>query len=164
MAETNSVRVSRIIRASADRLFDAWTDPQKLIHWWRQAGDGWTFAAASIDLRVGGRYRLAMKAPDGTLHAAIGEYRQIERPFRLVFTWNWEQPANRVGDTVVTVEFRDASGQGTEIVVTHEGFAEGVRMGRHERGWTELLTLLECAVRDQPDQERKEEHAPPMVS
>jgi uncharacterized protein YndB with AHSA1/START domain len=142
----NSVRVSRTICASADRLFDAWTDPQKLMHWWRQATEGWAFAAASIDLRVGGRYRLAMTAPDGKLHAAVGEYRQIERPIRLIFTWDWEEPANSVGDTLVSVEFKDAGRNRTEVVVTHERFADPARMGRHEQGWTDLLALLERAI------------------
>jgi uncharacterized protein YndB with AHSA1/START domain len=142
----NSVRVSRTICASRDRLFDAWTDPQKLMHWWRQATEGWAFAGASIDLRVGGRYRLVMTAPDGKLHAAVGEYRQIERPIRLIFTWDWEEPANSVGDTLVSVEFKDAGRNRTEVVVTHERFADPARMGRHEQGWTDLLALLERAI------------------
>jgi len=164
IAEANSVRVSRVIRASADRLFDAWTDPQKLMHWWRQTDEGWSFGAASVDLRVGGRYRLAMRGPDGQLHAAVGEYRQIERPFLLVFTWDWEEATNRLGDTVVTVEFRDANGEGTEVLITHERFLDRLRMGRHEQGWTELLTLLDRAITGLPDLERKEEHAPRTVS
>jgi uncharacterized protein YndB with AHSA1/START domain len=142
----NSVRVSRTICASAGRLFDAWTDPQKLMHWWRQAAEGWAFAAASIDLRVGGRYRLVMTAPDGKVHAAVGEYRQIERPVRLVFTWDWEEPTNSVGNSLVSVEFKDAGSNGTEVVITHERFADPVHIGRHMQGWTELLTLLERAV------------------
>jgi uncharacterized protein YndB with AHSA1/START domain len=77
---THALRVSRTIRADADTLFRAWTDPQELSHWWSQAGDGWAFASASIDLRVGGRYRLAMLAPDGQTHVAVGVYREVERP------------------------------------------------------------------------------------
>lgn len=146
IATPNSLQVSRTIRASAERLFQAWTDPQKLTHWWRQAGEGWAFAGASIDLRVGGRYRLAMTAPDGKLHAAVGEYRLIERPTRLVFTWDWEESASSVGDTLVSVEFSDRGGNETEVVITHERFADTARLGRHQQGWTELLMLLEHAV------------------
>jgi uncharacterized protein YndB with AHSA1/START domain len=141
-----SVRVSRTIRADAERLYQAWTDPKKLMHWWRQEADGWEFASAAIDLRVGGRYRLAMTAPDGKVHAAVGVYRQIERPLRLVFTWDWEEPTRSVGDTLVTVEFRENGTNVTEVVVTHERFADPARVGRHEQGWTELLRLLERGV------------------
>jgi uncharacterized protein YndB with AHSA1/START domain len=143
MTTSDSLRVSRIIAADADTLFQAWTDPHVLVDWWRQEDDGWAFAGASIDLRVGGRYRLAMTAPDGKIHAATGLYREIQRPTRLVFTWDWEEAINSVGDTLVTVEFKEAGAQRTEVVVTHTRFADAARMGRHRQGWTELLRLLE---------------------
>ena len=142
----NSVRVSRTIRADAERLFQAWTDPQGLLHWWRQEAEGWAFAGATIDLRVGGHYRLAMTAPDGKVYAAVGVYREIERPVRLVFTWDWEESMRGVSDTLVTVDFKETGTNVTEVVVTHERFTDPARMRRHEQGWTELLRLLERAV------------------
>src|SRR5262245_28270827 len=140
---THSLRVSRVIQADADTLFQAWTDPDELMHWWRMEGDGWKFAGATIDLRVGGHYRLGMTAPDGNAHTAVGTYRDILRPRRLQFTWDWENPANRVGETVVTVEFNAVGAGRTEVVITHQGFAESVRKDRHEHGWTQLMNLLE---------------------
>ncbi|HEU0092681.1 MAG TPA: SRPBCC domain-containing protein [Vicinamibacteria bacterium] len=123
----HSLRLSRIIRADAATLFRAWTDPEEL-------------------LRVGGRYRLGMTDPDGRKHFAVGLYREIRPPVRLVFTWDWEEPAIRVGDTVVTVEFEDAVGDRTEVVLTHERFTDPARMGRHQEGWTDLLNLLQRHV------------------
>ncbi len=123
----HSLRLSRIIRADAATLFRAWTDPEEL-------------------LRVGGRYRLGMTDPDGRKHFAVGLYREIRPPVRLVFTWDWEEPAIRVGDTVVTVEFTDAVGDRTEVVLTHERFTDPARMGRHQEGWTDLLNLLQRHV------------------
>ena len=151
-----SLRVTRIIAADAQTLFRAWTDPQVLMHWWRQEGEGWAFAGAAIDLRVGGRYRLAMIDPEGKTHAATGVYREVERPERLAFTWDWEDPGRSVGETLVTVEFNDAGEERTEVVVTHERFAEAASMGRHEQGWTELLLLLERSLVDglSPGKER----------
>jgi uncharacterized protein YndB with AHSA1/START domain len=145
-AATHSLRVSRVIGTDPDTLFRAWTSPQELMHWWRQEGNGWTFAGASIDLRVGGRYRLGMTDPDGKTHVAVGIYREVQRPVRLVFTWDWEGPTDGVGDTLVTVEFKDAGVNLTEVVVTHKRFADPGRMGRHEQGWTELLGLLERSI------------------
>ena len=145
-AANNALRVSRIIRADADTLFRAWTDPIQLANWWRQEGDGWAFAGASVDLRVGGRYRLGMTGPDGRSHVAVGVYREVRRPARLAFTWDWEDSDSRVGNTLVTVEFKEAGHNRTEVVLTHEHFADAARMGRHEQGWTELLRLLERSV------------------
>jgi len=143
MTPSAAVRVSRVIKADADSLFRAWTDSQDLAHWWRMEGDGWAFAGASLDLRVGGAYRLAMTDPAGQTHVAMGTYREITRPTRLAFTWDWENPVHRVGDTLVTVEFKPVDRDTTEVIITHERFADATRAGRHEQGWMELLHLLE---------------------
>jgi uncharacterized protein YndB with AHSA1/START domain len=143
---TNSVRLSQRIRASQERLFRAWTNPEELVHWWRMEGDGWAFAGADVDLVVGGKYRLAMTDPDGTLHAAYGVYREIDRPTRLAFTWEWENKASKLGDTLVTVEFRKIDDELTEVVLTHEGFADAARMAGHDKGWAQLLRLLDRAA------------------
>lgn len=137
-----SLQVSRVIQADAATLFRAWTDPRELALWWRMSGNGWAFAGAAIDLRVGGRYRLSMTAPDGRTHTATGVYHEVQPPNRLAFTWDWEDPASRVGETLVTVEFKNAGDRRTEVVLTHERFADADRMARHEQGWTDLLSLL----------------------
>jgi uncharacterized protein YndB with AHSA1/START domain len=144
---THSIRVVRTIRADREKLFHAWTDPEALMHWWRMDGEGWAFAGATIDLRVGGRYRLGMTSPDGKSHVAVGEYREIQQPARLVFTWDWEDPSSRVGETLVTLEFKDAGNQQTEVVLTHDRFADAARSRSHEQGWTQLLGLLERATK-----------------
>jgi uncharacterized protein YndB with AHSA1/START domain len=87
-----------------------------------------------------------MTGPDGRTHVAVGVYREIQRPVRLVFTWDWEDPTSRVGATLVSVEFKDRGGNLTEVVLTHSRFADPARMGRHEQGWTELLALLERSI------------------
>ena len=146
---TNSLQVSQTIRADADRLFRAWTDPEQLVHWWRMDADGWAFAGASIDLKVGGKYRLGMTSPEGKTHVAFGEYREIQRPTRLAFTWNWENPAESVGETLVTVEFKSAGKNMTEVVLTHDRFSDAARAASHEQGWTQLLRLLDRAMKEE---------------
>ena len=139
----HALRVSRRIRATPERLFRLWTDPAQLRHWWRMDGPGWSFAGADVDLRVGGAYRLAMTGPDGQEHVAVGVYREVAPPTRLAFTWDWENPANRVGDTLVTIDLRDAGDGVTDVVLTHVRFPNAERAASHERGWTQLLKLLD---------------------
>ena len=55
--------IPRIINAPRERVFQAWTEPARLLHWWR-AQDGWTTPILEVDLRVGGRYRLGMQDPE----------------------------------------------------------------------------------------------------
>jgi uncharacterized protein YndB with AHSA1/START domain len=111
-------------------------------------GPGWSFSGATIDLKVGGRYRLAMTSPDGKAHVAIGEYKDVQRPARLAFTWDWEDEASRVGDTLVTVELNAVGDDVTEVVLTHERFADAARAAGHESGWTQLLRLLDRATQE----------------
>jgi len=139
----NSLRVSRIIQATPDALFAAWTEPAQLRKWWRMDGEGWSTSETTLDLRVGGKYRLGMLGPDGTSHIAIGEYREVRRPTRLVFTWEWEDPTQSVGATIVTIDFKDVGNGATEVVLTHEGFGDEKKVAGHEKGWTQLLKLLD---------------------
>ncbi|MEP6494470.1 MAG: SRPBCC domain-containing protein [bacterium] len=146
---TNSLQVSQTIRATRERLFRAWTDPDELMHWWRMDEEGWAFADASVDLKVGGRYQLGMTGPDGKTHRAVGVYREVDPPARLAFTWDWEDPAHRVGETLVTIEFNSVGEGMTEVILTHERFTDAARLGGHERGWTQLLKLLDRLVEEE---------------
>jgi uncharacterized protein YndB with AHSA1/START domain len=87
-----------------------------------------TSPSAEIDLRVGGRYRGAMLAPDGTEMAVVGEYTEIAAP-----------------ETLVTVEFRDL-GDMTEVALTHERFLSVESRDQHHHGWTSTFVYLEQAL------------------
>jgi uncharacterized protein YndB with AHSA1/START domain len=130
-----TVVVRRTIAATAEELFDAWLDPEALAIWMRPGTTHRT--TATVDARVGGRYRIVMEVEQKSIPHA-GEYRVIDRPRRLVFTWNSPPTDNR--DTLVTVDFV-AAGNRTEVIITHEQLPEGVREG-HSRGWTSALEKL----------------------
>jgi uncharacterized protein YndB with AHSA1/START domain len=133
-----SLRVSRVIKASPEKVFDAWTLPEHLKRW--SCPEGMEVAEAQVDLTVGGRYRLRMQSPEGKVHTAVGLYREIERPRRLVYTWDWEEES--IGETIVTVEFNDLGGS-TEVTLIHELFPNAEAKVGHEEGWTSCLNRLE---------------------
>jgi uncharacterized protein YndB with AHSA1/START domain len=99
---------------------------------------------ASADVRVGGRYRIAMREVGGEEHKVGGTYREVEDHKRLVFTWAWESMPER--QSIVTVELKPDGG-GTLVTLTHAQFADAEARDRHEHGWTgsfdKLVTLLE---------------------
>lgn len=136
-----SLRVSRVILAEPETVFAAWTEPKQLLRW--SCPEGATVTDAQVDLRVGGKYRLRMKGSEGEVHTAVGVYREIERPHRLVFTWDWLEQDHAVGETVVTVEFKDLGGS-TEVVLSHELFPSAEAKASHEEGWTSCLNRLEA--------------------
>ena len=137
------IEVSRRIRASASDLFWAWIDPDELALWWCREGPGWDFVSASVDPRVGGAFRLAMRGPSGRTHVAIGRYKEMVPDVRLVFSWDWEGDLDRMGETQVTVTFTTAGDSCTDIHIIHEGFAvQTERAGGHGDGWSELLNRM----------------------
>jgi uncharacterized protein YndB with AHSA1/START domain len=133
-----AVVVRRTIAASAEVLFDAFLDPYALSEWMRPGAIRST--VATVDARVGGRYEIVMQGESGAIPHS-GEYRHIDRPKRLVFTWH--SPHTGPNETLVTVDFV-AVAKGTEVVVTHELLPEDARPS-HSRGWTSGLEHLDEA-------------------
>ncbi len=134
----NTLTIRRVIKAPVEEVFNAWTRPQHLQHWWRAHPD-WETYDTEVDLRVGGGYRLGMRNPeDGLTYICYGKFREVVPPTKLVYTWSWEPPGHDVGETLVTVEFLD-KGDATELVLTHERFPTSGAAQEHNTGWTGAL-------------------------
>lgn len=126
-----AVRLSRTIAADRQRVWNAWTRPEEMKQWSCPAPGG--CQGVESDFRVGGSFTIRMDV-DGKAHNAFGTYKEIDEPRRLVYTWDWEEEENAMGETVVTVEFSEVDG-GTRVDLVHEGFpVEEARKG-HEEGW-----------------------------
>jgi len=136
------VTVRREIAATAEELFDAWLDPASLAVWMRPGNI--RHATARVDARVGGSFEIVMHGATET-YPHTGVYREIDRPRRLVFTWN--SRAALQNDSLVTVEFRPA-GAMTEIVLTHEGLPNLEAVAAHNQGWSDILARLADTGRD----------------
>jgi len=132
-----SLVVRRIIRSTPERLFEAWTQPNQLKQWW--GPDGVTCIAAEIDLRVGGRYRIANQFPDGSIVWIIGEFQIIDPPHRLSYTWQIEESSG--SPELVNVRFEPRDGA-TEVIVTHTRIPDRTTRNRHEQGWRGCLDGL----------------------
>ena len=66
------------------------TTPEHIQQWMRPE-PGMAVPLASMDLRVGGRFRIQMKKPDGEFFTAAGVFQEVKPPERLVYTWDWEK-------------------------------------------------------------------------
>jgi uncharacterized protein YndB with AHSA1/START domain len=118
--------------APREIVFEAWIDPEG-IHEWMCPGDVIS-AEATLDVRVGGSFRLVMKSKDRD-HVHVGTYQVVEPPSKLVFTW---AGADNPGDmTLVTVELF-AHGEESELVLTHERFLKTDLAQRYENGWSAI--------------------------
>ena len=138
------LQMNRRIEAPRERVFEAWTSPEVLREWWR-AGPDWETPAAEVDLRPGGSYRLSMRNPEGETHTVVGEYKEIQPPERLVYTWSWESNTDEMAGSMgslVTVEFKEDDGA-TEVSLTHSGFADENISDMHAHGWDACISNLE---------------------
>ena len=128
--------VRKLLPATRDEVFAAWTDAESLRQW-MCAGDA-TEARATLDVRVGGTFRIDMIA-GSAVYEHTGEYLEVDPPRRLVFTWVSRGTNHR--RTVVTVELHE-DGDETELVLTHEGLPSAEAARQHRAGWSSIVEKL----------------------
>jgi uncharacterized protein YndB with AHSA1/START domain len=128
------LRLVRTFNAPAEAVFDAWTSAEMLRRWW-PAGSDWETPVADVDVRVGGRLRLVMRSPDGEEFGGGGEYREIIRPERLVFTWTWDGHLGHEGTQLVEVEFKEGEDGTTTVSLTNRGLRDEESKRSHREGW-----------------------------
>jgi len=137
--------IERTFDAPPGLVFDVWTRAEHLGKWF--GPKDFTLPFCEIDFRVGGSYRCCMRSPGGEDHWVWGEYREIVRPAKLVFTWNRGQDAR--GDlwssTVIEVTFAEHSGQ-TLFRLHQSEFETTSYRDEHGFGWGQSLDRLASFV------------------
>lgn len=127
--------LSRVFDAPRDLVFDVWTDPAHLAHWW--GPDGFTLTTHSLDFRPGGHWRFIMHGPDGRDYHNHVVYVAIDRPERLVYKHAGEKDTAEIsfestitfteqaGKTEVTMRSLFPTPAALEYVVKNFGAVEG---------------------------------------
>ncbi|MBI3394630.1 MAG: SRPBCC domain-containing protein [Spirochaetia bacterium] len=140
------LRIEKRINAEPARLFRAWLEPKDFSRWFLSGVD---LGAVHLDPRPGGRFRIEMISK-GKILPHEGEYRTIEEPSKIVFTWRSHATGGR--DTLVTVTFTpvntaadNGSGAKPETLITlvHEQLESETEITSHTQGWTNILASLE---------------------
>jgi uncharacterized protein YndB with AHSA1/START domain len=134
--------IRRVYRVAPAKLWRAWTDPRALGRWFGP-GEADSVTSAELDVRVGGRYRIAFLAPDGAEHVAAGVYKEVVPNSKLVFTWT-RQGMPEI-DSQITIELR-AVPEGTELSFVHEQFPDAAARDDHETGWLPTFSKLEAFI------------------
>lgn len=131
-SSSQPLRIERTFAAPIAAVFDAWISVEVLRRWW-PAGRDWETTIAEVDVRVDGRLRLVMRAPDGGEYAGEGRYVEVSRPDRLVFTWRWDAPTG-ARDQLVEVSFTANADATTTVVLVNSGI-EDAAVEDHRTGW-----------------------------
>lgn len=140
LASRPSLTLKRRIDAIPEKVFAAWTDPEKIAHWFGPSQVKAGSVRAEIDLRVGGRYRISFESGDGEYFQVDGVYRELTPNARIAFSWAWYTTPERESQVTVSLQ---PDGGGTLLTLHHEQFSDEAARDGHARGWTELLGKLE---------------------
>ena len=129
--------ITRVFDAPRELVWDAMTDPEKVVHWWGPRGFSTTIE--QMDVRPGGEWKHVMHGPDGTNYPNHSIFQEVVKPERLVyfhsghreggssvskvFTWTFE--TLEAGRTRVTIHMVFASTEERDRVVKEFGAIEG---------------------------------------
>ena len=147
----SKLEVRRMFTAPREKVFEAWTQRDKVEKWMCRFPKHETRYTA-YDARPGGTNVMEVENPQGETFKQSVTFCDIEPPKKLVFTWAWQkfsasgQKIDEVHDTLVTVEFQPR-GTFTEVILTHEGFRNAEQREAHNKGWNGCLDLLEAELK-----------------
>jgi uncharacterized protein YndB with AHSA1/START domain len=157
--------ITRVFGAPRDLVFKAWTEPERLVHWWGPRE--FTSPVWKIDLRVGGEYLNCMRSPDGQDYWSTGVYREIVEPERIVCTDSFADaegnpvPASHYGmsgdwssELLVTVTFEEHDRK-TKLTLRHAGIPAGENRELAEEGWRGSLDKLAEYLASEPARAKK---------
>jgi uncharacterized protein YndB with AHSA1/START domain len=132
-------------RAPRAKVFETWTRPEWLKKWFR-ADEGFTCTLAEVDLRVGGKFALAMALPGREETRFEGEYQVVHPERALVYTWHGGEGPHV---TLVTALFSDR-GSGSRIDFTHGVFSSPDSKAQHMKGWMMCFRMLGVVLGEAP--------------
>ena len=133
ITESGVLEYEVTVAAPPEVVFDYFVDPDKIVQWMGNA--------ATLDARAGGIFRLEYKQD-----TARGEFVEVDRPRRVIFTWGWEDPGDAVQPGASTVEVDlEPDGDSTRVRIRHLGLDEASQK-THEEGWVYFMPRLVEAV------------------
>jgi uncharacterized protein YndB with AHSA1/START domain len=136
---TQTVRFHRVLRATPERIYRAFLDPDAMVKW--LPPHGFTGRIHQMDARVGGSYKMSFtNFSTGSSHSFGGTYVELVPNERLRYTDKFDDP-NLAGEMITTIELRAVS-CGTELNICQEGIPAMIPAEMCYLGWQESLTLL----------------------
>ena len=142
-ADGLTLEFKRVLPAAPPEVFRLFADPDELAKWWGPAG----FSVLSLDFNpaVGSSYRIEMQPPEGDAFYLTGEFREVDPPTRLSFTFVWEPPDPDDVETLVELSFREAD-DATEVDFRQGTFKTEERRELHRSGWGDSFEKVEAIV------------------
>ncbi len=140
---TGTVRLHRVLRATPERVYRAFLDPDAMVKW--LPPNGFTGKVHHMDAKVGGTYKMSFtNFTSGNGHTFGGEFLELVPNERIRHTDKFDDPG-LPGEMQTTVTLKQVS-VGTELNIVQEGIPEAIPPEACYLGWQESLTLLALLV------------------
>ncbi len=145
----DEIRITRVFDAPRELVWQAWTTPAMLVHWFGCAA--FSTESAVADVREGGHYRVVLRNPDGEDIPIYGRYTAVKPIDHLAFTHQWEKPPVSVNPahhpTFVTVDLHE-EGQRTRLEFRQTGLVSEASRDSHVGGWCDSMDALAGQLRE----------------
>ncbi len=136
-----SINLNKTIHAPIETVFDAWLNP-KMLSKFMTPMPGMPDCDVENDPRQGGKFTIIMHF-DGQNLPHTGEYLEIDRPHKLVFTWVSHAS---IDNSTVTLNFKKLDDNNTDISLSHIKFIDEEARSNHEGGWGQILETLNSII------------------
>jgi uncharacterized protein YndB with AHSA1/START domain len=138
-----TLELERVLPAARPRVYELFTDPDELTRWW--GPEGFSTPSLEFEPRVGEGFRIEMQPPEGDAFQLTGEFRAVDPPARLTFTFRGEPPDPDDVETLVELSFRELD-RSTEVELIQGSFKTEARRALHRDGWTDSFNRLEAVL------------------
>jgi uncharacterized protein YndB with AHSA1/START domain len=136
---TSTIRLHRVLRATPERVYRAFLDPDAMAKW--LPPNGFTCKVHHTDAKVGGTYKMSFtNFTTGKSHSFGGTYLELKPHERIRYSDKFDDP-NLPGEMVTTITLKKVS-CGTEVTIVQEGIPAAIPAEACYLGWQESLTLL----------------------
>jgi uncharacterized protein YndB with AHSA1/START domain len=140
---TNKVELHRVLTATPEKIFKAFTDPDALASW--VPPYGFTAKVHAMEVKVGGTYKMSFtNFSTGNGHSFGGEYLEVKPNELIQYTDRFDDP-NLPGEMITTIQLKVVS-CGTELFVVQEGIPAAIPAEMCYLGWQESLEKLKKLV------------------
>lgn len=141
------IRITRVFDAPRQLVWNAWTTPAMLVHWFGCAA--FSTESAETDLREGGNWRVVLRTPDGEDIPSYGTYTAVKPIDHLAFTHQWEKQPVEVNPahhrTLVEIDMHD-EGSRTRLEFRQTGLFSEASRDSHIGGWCDSMDALAVAI------------------
>jgi len=155
--EQERMAITRVFDAPRELVWKAWTDPEYVMQWW--GPKGFSCPVCKIDFRVGGKFLIGMKSPDGQEFYNGGEYHEIVPHEKIVSSMYFaDANGNKVEAAELGIEhkaiedaydvtlFEDLGNGKTKLTFIGNETAEEATASGQAEGWNQILEKIAAVV------------------